>query len=879
MLKYTVYLLFYIFTNSFAYSLTDGEDVLYAVKSTSGSTQDWGTIAPSSGAFISITQISPTGLGWPLGDIGSEPDPINGYVFTTQTNSETSAVDILAIKKSDGSTKWLGLTSNDQIMGYDTKNNKLIIHRNSGSNNAMISFDMNDNSTETISSSFAASNNSWQVGARSAVNSFGREAYMLKSAGTSTIYKLNLDSGNEETISVSAQILAISWDSKNQKLYGLYDSDSNGAFRVVDVDTSDGSITNVGSANTVGGISNYVQLIAPNDQRYYVQESASDIRVISLTNGTSLGTFSAPLRLMPVGAVVVGSDSTNEEIALDINDPTSNLLKLGSNTVDYTGTSVSSGTTLILEGKLKVNGTANNSEAKVSSGASLGGAGTVGGIINNGNLEPGNSIGILNISGSVTLNSGSVLVIEVDSAGNTDKIVATGAVTAGGTLRISPGSGTYSSSQQYTIITGSSISGTFNTITVLSCSGTASASYGSTSIIITLSNCRSNASKNRETISSYVNDLSSGASGDLSTVITALNTLSGDNYSKALDALDYNTSGGILSVLQSQVASFNNVIGQRVTASTIGNNKVVSLVGFLKSSTTIDQSNTLSFEDKLKQMGMTGWWTQVHGGTGNKKSLKDIGVNGYDFNHFGTTIGLDQQTDKGIEGLALTFQQGTIDSDNSEGSTNHKTVAVSKYQSTNIEDGKRRTLSGSFGITNVDSSRTLNFASIYRTATASYNSFSLNGTTEYTYPEKQWLGSSHNLSLNGGLTFNYQEGFTETGANALNLKVDSNQTQLANAGLVDTIYWSDKTSGKTIPFLFLGIHTSYHLGSVESKQRFVNQTNFTTKSDRKSNTRGEIGLGFIKNKDNNTELSFLAKSKFSDKLSENTANFKYSVKF
>ena len=59
--------------------------------------------------------------------------------------------------------------------------------------------------------------------------------------------------------------------------------------------------------------------------------------------------------------------------------------------------------------------------------------------------------------------------------------------------------------------------------------------------------------KNRETISSYVNDLSSGASGDLSTVITALNTLSGDNYNNALEALDYNTSGAISSVVQSQV--------------------------------------------------------------------------------------------------------------------------------------------------------------------------------------------------------------------------------------------------------------------------------------------------------------------------------------
>ena len=62
------------------------------------------------------------------------------------------------------------------------------------------------------------------------------------------------------------------------------------------------------------------------------------------------------------------------------------LIKLGSNTVDYTGTSISSGATSVLEGTLKINGTADNSTATVSSGATLG-AGTVGGIINNGNLE------------------------------------------------------------------------------------------------------------------------------------------------------------------------------------------------------------------------------------------------------------------------------------------------------------------------------------------------------------------------------------------------------------------------------------------------------------------------------------------------------------
>ena len=281
-----------------AVALTDGEDVLYAVKSTSGSTQDWGTIAPSTGTFTSIKQISPTGLGWPLGDISSEPDPINGYVYTRQTNTSSSATDILAIKKSDGSTQWLGIGANSIVVGYDTKTNKLIYRVSENSSNTLKTYDISTTETGTIST-FGGSSTMWQAGGIGAVDSYGRTAFQLRPDTTSTHYKIDLDDGTETTVSISQYVTTIAWDSKEQKLYGLYDSNSNGAYRVAEINTSDGSLTNVGAADTVAGMSNYVQLIAPNDQRYYVQESASDIRVISLTDGSSLGTFSAPLRLMP----------------------------------------------------------------------------------------------------------------------------------------------------------------------------------------------------------------------------------------------------------------------------------------------------------------------------------------------------------------------------------------------------------------------------------------------------------------------------------------------------------------------------------------------------------------------------------------------------
>ena len=170
----------------------------------------------------------------------------------------------------------------------------------------------------------------------------------------------------ETTVSISQYVTTIAWDSKEQKLYGLYDSNSNGAYRVAEINTSDGSLTNVGAADTVAGMSNYVQLIAPNDQRYYVQESSSDIRVISLTDGSSLGTFSAPLGLMPPGAVVIGAASTDETVTFDIEAPDSKLIKLGANDVTYTGTNNSTGGVDIEAGTLTVASSSNLGSGAVS---------------------------------------------------------------------------------------------------------------------------------------------------------------------------------------------------------------------------------------------------------------------------------------------------------------------------------------------------------------------------------------------------------------------------------------------------------------------------------------------------------------------------------
>lgn len=964
-IKFIINLFFFtLFTNT-SFALVD---IMYAVKSTGASTQDWGTIDPLNGNFTSIRQISPTGLGWPLGDIGSEPDPINGYVYTRQTNSTSSTTDILAIKKRDGTTSWLNLGSDAIVVGYDTIANKLVYRESVGSSgaanskNTLKTYDVLTGTSASLGT-FAGTMTSWQAGGIGAIDSFGRTAFQIKASGSSsTLYNINLDTGNSSSVTINDYITTIAWDAKGQKLYGIYDSNSNGKYRIVEIDPSNGNLTNIGPADTLNGMSNYVQVIAPNDQRYYVQDGSSDIRAISLVTGQSLGTFTAPLRLMPPGAIVLGDDIIDEIITYTIDAPDSKLIKLGANSTTYTGTNNSIGGVDIEAGTLKVSSSTNlgsgsvsleGGELEISSNATitnaisssdnnsaidtdsnsitlsgiisgsskinkvgtgsltitgvntnsagieidngtliangsgsmpvivnsgiLKGSGTIGNLTSSSRVEPGNSIGTLNVSGNVNLNSGSVLVIEIDTAGNNDKIIATGSVAVDGVLRISPASGTYTPGQQYTIITGSSISGTFSSITVLSCSGSASASYGSTDIVITLSSCSFNSPKNRETIKNYVNNISSGATGDLNTVINALNTLSGDNYDKAIDALDYNPSGAIDSVAQNQFGNINNSISQRL--SVLDNDSDLSSLIALSTSSNNKDLNSYFLADKLRIMKSKGWWGDINLSSGENKSLNNLGINGFDFNYYGATVGYDALNGEKYKGFAFTFYEGLIDSHNSEGETSHKTFAISKYQSQKLTSGNNLNINGSFAVIDVNTDRKIKFASIDRIAKSNFNNYFIDGSIEYKYMPKLSLGFTHNISLLGDIMLGYQDNFKESGADSLNLEVNSKQTQTAKIGIKDTIYSSNKNNKNFIPFLSVGLYTSNHLGDIKVKQNFINQNSFSTISNKKNSSHAEISLGLLSNNIDNAKFNFLTKGKFSNEFSDLSFNFQYNKKF
>ena len=146
--------------------------------------------------------------------------------------------------------------------------------------------------------------------------------------------------------------------------------------------------------------------------------------------------------------------------------------------------------TVVSGGTLAVNGTL-TSPIGVNAGAVLGGTGTISGnvTINSGGvLNPGNGIGTINVTGNVTFGSGSIFRFDALPTGQSDKLAATGTVTigSGSTLQVLGGSGTWNPKTSFTVLTASSISGKFSSVTSNLAFLSPQLATKSTSIVLTL---------------------------------------------------------------------------------------------------------------------------------------------------------------------------------------------------------------------------------------------------------------------------------------------------------------------------------------------------------------------------------------------------------
>jgi outer membrane autotransporter protein len=165
------------------------------------------------------------------------------------------------------------------------------------------------------------------------------------------------------------------------------------------------------------------------------------------------------------------------------------LTKRGAGRLNLTGISTLSGPTMVEEGQLAVNGSLANSVVTVT-GGSLGGNGTVGGIVaqSGGMVAPGNSIGTVHVAGDVSFRPGSVYEVEVNAAGQSDRIAASGKATlSGGTVQVLAEDGTYQPSTTYSILTANAgVSGAFARVSSNFAFLTPSLGYNANTVDLTL---------------------------------------------------------------------------------------------------------------------------------------------------------------------------------------------------------------------------------------------------------------------------------------------------------------------------------------------------------------------------------------------------------
>ncbi len=185
--------------------------------------------------------------------------------------------------------------------------------------------------------------------------------------------------------------------------------------------------------------------------------------------------------------LVVGGNDLSTEVSGIISGIGGSLTKTGTGILILSGINTLTGGTSVQGGMLVVNGVL--PDVAISSGATLGGSGTVTGSINTltgGIVAPGNSIGTLQAD-NVAFAAGSFFDVEVDDAGNSDLLqVDNEATINGGTVRVFAEAGTYAPSTLYTILTANDVVGTFDDVTSNFAFLSPTLSYDTNNVFLTL---------------------------------------------------------------------------------------------------------------------------------------------------------------------------------------------------------------------------------------------------------------------------------------------------------------------------------------------------------------------------------------------------------
>jgi autotransporter-associated beta strand protein len=490
--------------------------------------------------------------------------------------------------------------------------------------------------------------------------------------------------------------------------------------------------------------------------------------------------------LTGTGAITLGSGSLTAGTATGTTSFTGaisgiggSFTKQGSGMLILSGANTYTGATTINDGALSVNGSI-ASNTTVNAGGTLMGSGTITGTVAvAGTIAPGNSIGTLSITGPYT-QTGSYTV-EVNSAGQSDLISITGAATlTGGTVAVQAAAGTYARNTAYTILTasgglgGTSYAGVTSNFAFL----TPSLSYTPTAVLLTLissaNSFQSGAqTPNQQAVGMALDQAAPNATGDFANILNALYSLDTSQGPKVLDALSGQAYAGFSSLLLQSAQLFMNSFQIQAGGGGLGGG--AGLPGSTYQALRPDGDACAQTCDVEPLWGVWGGGMGAFGTISGNPS-----ANGFTYNLGGFIAGLDRRFAPGFRaGVATGFNAASLQPQGLPGTGTSNTLQLALYGAFNDGPIYIDALAG-YGHTDNRMTRPivvpgLPFRSAQGYTTA--NTFFGQLETGYKLAVAPAFGGFVMPFARLQASTSTQNGFSETGADSLNLTVAARTTQ------------------------------------------------------------------------------------------------------
>ena len=457
------------------------------------------------------------------------------------------------------------------------------------------------------------------------------------------------------------------------------------------------------------------------------------------------------------------------------------LTMAGGGTLALKGANTYAGGTGVAAGALMLENGSLASGVTVNAGGTFGGMGSVSGNVTNSGTMALVTGGRMDVGGTYTNNAGSTYQVEVTPSKTSQLNVNGNAVLNGGTVAVMAGNGNYTRGPAYTILKASAgVTGTFAGVTSNLAFLTPSLSYDADNVYLSLlqsSNAFSKGAKtaNHSAVAAALDKANNNVSGDFATVLdaivqldtqqgpAALNAISGQSYAN-LGTFNTQTAGAFMSAVGAQLNALHGGQGRGGT--------------YVAMASPVDDA-CIATCDVAPEPSRMGAWLSGVGGLGSVLGSANAGTMTYNFG--GAAVGMDYRVRPDLlVGIGVGYIGGTQWVSGFNGQANTDGVSASLYASYTLGNFYVDGLAG-YGYASNRMTRMIAIPGLSaRTAqgTTAANQFLGQVETGWRFdvPLSQPASVTPFVRLQGSTTT--QNGFTESGADSLNLVV---QQQTVNS--------------------------------------------------------------------------------------------------